>query len=238
MVKIFIDPGHGGSDPGAVGNGISEKNITLQIANEVQRILKNEYDNILIKMSRTIDKTVSLSDRTNAANSWGADFYLSIHINSGGGTGFESYVYPAASSQTKKYQKSIHEEIIRQIDLRDRGQKQANFHVLRESHMPAILTENGFIDNATDANKLKSSSYINKIARGHVNGLAKALNLHKKAGGSGSNGSTSNSSNKNKQKTDPNTLYRVQIGAFGNRKNAEELAERARKAGFPVYITR
>ena len=93
MVKIFIDPGHGGSDPGAVGFGLQEKNLTLDIANRVRDILMSEYENVCIKMSRTSDVFVSLSSRTNAANKWGADFYLSIHINSGGGTGFETYRY-------------------------------------------------------------------------------------------------------------------------------------------------
>ena len=85
MVKIFIDPGHGGNDPGAVGNGIQEKNITLQISTGIRDILLSEYDGVSVLMSRTDDQTVSLNARTNAANHWGADFYLSVHINSGGG---------------------------------------------------------------------------------------------------------------------------------------------------------
>jgi N-acetylmuramoyl-L-alanine amidase len=223
MVKIFIDPGHGGSDAGAVGNGISEKNITLQIAKQIQQILLNEYQNVSVKMSRTGDQTVSLNERTAAANNWGADFYLSVHINAGGGTGFESYVYPNVDALTKRYQDTIHDGVLSQTDFRDRGQKESNFHVLRESKMPALLTENGFIDNASDASKLKNATYINKIARGHVNGLVKALNLQRKAS------------------APPNTptagkLYRVQIGAFTKRENAEALAEKARKAGFQVYI--
>ena len=86
MVKVFLDPGHGGSDPGAVGNGIQEKNITLQIATQIRDILLDEYENVSIKMSRTGDQTVSLNERTNGANNWNADFYLSVHINSGGGS--------------------------------------------------------------------------------------------------------------------------------------------------------
>lgn len=87
MVKLFIDPGHGGTDPGAVGNGIQEKNLTLQIATLIKDILTLEYDNVSIRMSRTGDQTVSLSERTNAANAWGADFFLSVHINAGGEPG-------------------------------------------------------------------------------------------------------------------------------------------------------
>src|SRR5690625_7648935 len=84
MTKIYIDAGHGGNDPGASGNGLKEKDLTLTIAKKVQAILK---DYATVRMSRTTDKTLSLTQRTNDANSWGADYFLSIHINAGGGTG-------------------------------------------------------------------------------------------------------------------------------------------------------
>ncbi|MCY8369095.1 N-acetylmuramoyl-L-alanine amidase, partial [Bacillus spizizenii] len=156
MVKIFIDPGHGGSDPGATGNGLQEKTLTLQIALALRTILINEYEGVSLLLSRTSDQYVSLSDRTNAANSWGADFFLSIHINAGGGTGFESYIYPGVGAPTTTYQSAIHSNVIQAVDFADRGRKTANFHVLRESAMPALLTENGFIDTVADANKLKT----------------------------------------------------------------------------------
>jgi len=90
LFKLFLDPGHGGKDPGAEGNGLEEKDITLEIAKQIQDILTNHYQNVSVKMSRTTDKFVSLEERTDAANSWGATFFLSIHINSGNGTGFEA----------------------------------------------------------------------------------------------------------------------------------------------------
>lgn len=99
MVKIFIDPGHGGTDPGASANGLQEKQLTLQIALALRNILLNEYQNVTVQLSRTSDQTVSLTQRTNAANSWGADYFLSIHINAGGGTGFEDYIYPGVGAQ-------------------------------------------------------------------------------------------------------------------------------------------
>ncbi|KOP70971.1 N-acetylmuramoyl-L-alanine amidase [Bacillus sp. FJAT-21945] len=181
MAKIFIDPGHGGTDSGAVGNGLQEKNITLQISTRIRDILLNEYDNVSIRMSRTGDQTVSLSERTNAANAWGADFLLSVHINAGGGTGYEDYIYPGVGTPTTTYQNNIHSEVMKLVNFSDRGKKTANFHMLRESNMPAILTENGFIDNANDAAKLKTSSFIESIARGHVNGIVKSFNLPKKS---------------------------------------------------------
>ncbi|MFJ8245160.1 N-acetylmuramoyl-L-alanine amidase [Peribacillus asahii] len=177
LIKIFIDPGHGGKDPGAVGNGLIEKDLTLKIAERVKELLA-AYENVEVKMSRTGDTYPSLSDRTNAANTWGADFFLSIHINAGGGAGYEDFAY-TGSSKSIAYQNVIHAEIMNQIDMKDRGKKQGNLHVLRESDMPAILTECGFIDNKDDAAKLKDDDFIEKLAVGHVNGLVKAFGLKK-----------------------------------------------------------
>lgn len=214
MVKIFIDPGHGGSDPGSMGNGLQEKNLTIQIATTLRDILLNEYEGVSILLSRTSDQTVSLNERTNAANNWGADYYLSIHINAGGGTGFESYIYPGVGSPTTTYQDIIHDEIVMVVDFANRGKKTANFHVLRETRMPAMLTENGFIDNTNDTSKLKSTSYLSTIARGHANGLARAFNLTRK----------------------PTILYKVQIGAFRIKSNANNLASEAKSKGFDAIV--
>jgi N-acetylmuramoyl-L-alanine amidase len=179
MVKIFIDPGHGGSDSGAVGNGIQEKNITLQIGLKIREILEREYSNVSVRMSRTGDTTASLNQRTSMANSWGADFLYSVHVNSGGGVGYEDYIYSrlSNSSRTAQMQRTIHAEIIARNSMNDRGMKKADFHMLRETNMDAILTENGFIDNAGDAAKMKNPAWIESVARGHVVGLEKAFNL-------------------------------------------------------------
>lgn len=181
MVKIFIDPGHGGADPGAGGNGLFEKNVTLSIATSIRDILQNEYQNASVKMSRTGDQTVSLKERTDMANTWGADFYLSVHINSGGGTGYEDYIYIKISdnSRTAEIQRIVHSEVLKLNGLSDRGIKKADFHVVRESSMPAMLSENGFIDTASDAAKMKDTNWIENVARGHVNGLARAFSLQK-----------------------------------------------------------
>lgn len=181
MVKVFIDAGHGGSDPGAVGNGLKEKDITLKLAKRVESLLKN-YQNVLTKMSRTGDTYPSLSDRTNEANKWGADFLLSIHINAGGGNGYEDFVHPS-STKSIAYQNIIHAEVVKKIGkMVNRGKKQANYHMLRESNMPSILTECGFIDNSSDAVLLKQDAFIEGLAQGHVNGLVKAFGLNKKEG--------------------------------------------------------
>lgn len=187
-IKIFIDPGHGGRDSGATGNGLLEKDLVLDIAKRVVNYL-NQYDGVEIKMSRTTDKYLTLSQRTKMANDWDADYFVSIHINAGGGTGFESYIYqqtedgkiigrPTQDEINK--QNIIHDHIARNIDVKDRGKKRANFHVLRESNMSAILLEFLFIDNRNDANKLSQASYRDRLARLTAEGIAKAFNLSKK----------------------------------------------------------
>ncbi|WP_339183487.1 N-acetylmuramoyl-L-alanine amidase [Oceanobacillus sp. FSL W7-1293] len=178
--RIYIDPGHGGSDPGASANGLQEKDITLDIALRTRDILNEQYSGHTIKLSRTSDVTKSLNARTNEANNWGANFFVSIHINAGNSTGYESFTWNGSyenKERTNAIRNTIHNETVEQTGFTDRGKKQANLHVLRESSAPAILTENGFIDNAADADKLKSAASIEKIAQGHADGIAKALGL-------------------------------------------------------------
>lgn len=194
MVKIFIDPGHGDNDPGAVANGLKEKDLTLKIAKKIQSLL-SEYERVSVKLSRITDVYLPLSERADLANKWGADYFISVHINSGGGTGFESYIYNGSvSSATIAYQNVMHQEIMRAIgNVKDRGKKRANFAVVRETKMPAILTENLFIDHSADASKLKSDSFLSQIAFGHVQGIVKAFGL-KKSGSSTSKPNNNTSS--------------------------------------------
>lgn len=222
--KIFIDPGHGGGDPGATGNGLKEKDITLSIALKVRNILNNEYEGHSIKLSRTTDQSLSLNQRTELANRWNADYLVSIHINAGGGTGYEDYIYQSLSnaSKTAQLRDIMHTEVMKSIGGVNRGKKKANFHMLRESKMPAVLTENGFIDHPSDSKKIKTEAYLNKIARGHVNGLVKAFKL------------------KRKKVTQPqqqtNTFYRVVTGSFSSKANASNRVTALKKAGFDSFI--
>lgn len=189
MTKVFIDPGHGGTDPGAVGNGLREKDLNLKISQYIKSGL-SAYNGITVKMSRETDTTLSLPQRTNMANAWGADFLLSIHINAGGGTGFESFIYNGSvSNTTVKAQSIIHDEVMKVVSkygFRDRGKKRKNLHMCRESKMPAVLTENLFIDTKKDADMLKDDKFLRELAQGYVNGIAKLFNLKKKSSGGGS----------------------------------------------------
>ena len=170
---IYLDAGHGGSDPGAIGNGLQEKDVTLDIALRTKKEL--EAAGYTVIMSRTTDKYLSLSERTNHANRVNADIFVSIHINAGGGTGIETWKMangpkPKESNTLATY---IQNETIKQTGSRDRGVKDQNLHVNRESNMPSVLVELGFIDTKADADKLKQASFKNKAAKGIANGIKK-----------------------------------------------------------------
>src|SRR5690606_36203610 len=225
MVKIFIDPGHGGNDPGAVANGLREKDLTLKISKYMRDYLLANYSGVSVRMSRENDKTVSLSARTNDANKWGANAFISIHINAGGGTGFESYVYPGVGKATRDLQNAVHGEVMKTFSgFRDRSKKQANFHVLRETKMSAVLTENGFIDTKKDADFLKNEANLRKIGEAHALGVAKYFGLKKKA------------QPKPKPAQKKQVFYRVVTGSFTDRKNADAQVARLKKAGFDAFI--
>lgn len=218
-VKIMIDPGHGGSDPGAVGNGLKEKDLTLQIAIKTKDYLDKHYTGHITRLTRQGDDTLSLNARTNMANEWGADYFLSIHVNAGGGSGYEDFIYNGiVQAETSRLRDIIHDLTSKAVDWRNRGKKKANFHVLRETRMPAMLTENGFIDNKSDSDKLKQNSTINAIAKAHAEGLAKAFNLPKK------------------EVESPMKMYYVQVGAFKEKANAEKRLQEAKKYFPDAFI--
>ncbi|KOR88787.1 N-acetylmuramoyl-L-alanine amidase [Paenibacillus solani] len=186
MKKVWIDGGHGGKDPGAGANGLQEKNIVLTLSLEIKKQLERDYEGVQVLLSRSTDVFLELSERTEAANKAGADILVSIHCNAGGGDGgFESFRYTSASTASRSLQNVLHTEImaaLKPYNIIDRGQKAANLHMCRESKMPAVLTENLFIDVTTDAAKLKRQDVIDALITGHVNGIAKYLGLKKKEG--------------------------------------------------------
>ncbi|MCL7747986.1 N-acetylmuramoyl-L-alanine amidase family protein [Halalkalibacter alkaliphilus] len=237
MFKLYLDPGHGGSDTGATGNGMQEKDIVLDIALRIRNILNSEYANVDVRMSRTTDTDVTLAQRSSDANSWGADYFLSIHVNGLDGTaqGYEDFIYDGLSdtSQTAQYRDIMHEEITKVNELVNRGKKKANFHVLRETTMSALLTENGFIDNDEDAAKLSDPNWLQTVARGHVNGLERAFNLERSENGD-NNGDDDN-------ENDP--IYRVivdgtQEGAYRVRQNILNAVDRNLDSANEILIQR
>ncbi|SFK03534.1 N-acetylmuramoyl-L-alanine amidase [Halobacillus dabanensis] len=228
MKTVVIDAGHGGSDPGATYRGFQEKTFNLSIALNVQRILSQNYQ-VSIIMTRTTDTSLSLTARTNIANRNNADFFLSIHNNAAGGSGFETYIYNGPlSPNTQTYQNIIHESTYNAIgnkyNVRDRGKKRANLHVTRETDMSSLLIEVLFVDNDGDLALLRNSNFINDVSRGIAEGVADALNLPRKS------------------QPDPqpspgdDSLYRVIAGSFRNRENAEQRIEALSQEGIPGFV--
>lgn len=174
MPKVFLDAGHGGKDPGALGNGLKEKDINLSVTLKVGNILTNHGVNV--DYSRTTDTFLELADRAKKANDFKADIFVSIHCNAAenvNAKGVETYNYPN-STNGAKLAKSIQDSIISsKVYTANRGTKTANFAVLRLTNMPAALVEMAFITNAEDTNILKSKQdeLAIAIAKGILNYL-------------------------------------------------------------------
>lgn len=222
--KIFWDKGHGGNDPGAVANGLLEKVLTHRIVEYAMDYLELHFTGFEQRTSRAGDETVELNERDDLADNWGSDVFVSVHINAGKGKGFESFIHPNAGASTKALQNVVHAEILaamRKFDpsLIDRGNKQANYAVVRETKCPAVLTENLFIDS-TDHKWLKNEAFIKSVGEAHARGVAKFLGLPAKS----------------IEKPKDNKLYRVQMGAFSDRKNAEALVTKLKKDGYEAII--
>lgn len=184
MKTVWIDAGHGGKDPGAVANGLKEKDITLRISLAIKQRLESQYTDVKVLLSRSADTDMTLKERTDKANKAGASILISVHCNAGGGEGgFESYRYTGASAISKSLQDILHKTIVMELKpygVTDRGKKSKNLHMVRESKLPAVLTENLFVDVASDANKLKRQEVVEAIIQGHVKGIAQYFGLKPK----------------------------------------------------------
>ncbi|HZJ76602.1 MAG TPA: N-acetylmuramoyl-L-alanine amidase, partial [Oscillospiraceae bacterium] len=139
-MKIYIDPGHGGSDPGAVGpTGLKEKDINLDIAVNVKQILQRH--GIDAVLTRRDDSKIELRARVRMANENRADYFISIHTNSSFNsiaTGTETFAYPNSGLGTKLAD-AVQRALVNEIKLADRGVKHESFFVLKNTKMPAIL---------------------------------------------------------------------------------------------------
>lgn len=178
---ITLDPGHGGSDPGAIGaSGLKEKQITLEISMRVKELLEKEGANVF--MTRTSDKDVyapnasdraELQARVNVAEKHNSDLFLSLHINSSVNKsvgGFSSYYYPKTDNDLK-IAKAIQDKFAKNFGVDNLGVRQANFYVVKRCSMPATLLEMCFISNPKEEKLMKSKWFQKKTARLIVEGV-------------------------------------------------------------------
>lgn len=219
---IFLDPGHGGKDSGAIGYGLYEKNITLDICKRIANGLE-AYDCTCI-LSRSTDEYIPLEQRTTTANKLKARVLVSVHINAAtaaSARGFESYIYTSTSESTVSFQNVMHREIMKAIGntITDRGKKRKNLHMLRDSAMNAILTENLFVSNSSDVKLLKDDTFLKKLAQGHINGLVHYLGLKE-----------------NGTRPIEKKIWTVQAGSFEEKSNAENLYNQLIRDGYKPFI--
>jgi len=172
-IEVIIDAGHGDTDPGAISkSGKFEKDLTLAIALKVADRLKNEP---LIKpvLIRDDDTYTSPAERAAEANKLGVDLYVSIHANSSDQSsvkGTETFYW---RDDSLKFAETVHKELLAAIGSSDRSVKRDRFLVIRETTMPAVLLELGFISNAEDEAKLYNDQMQNRIADAIVKAIKK-----------------------------------------------------------------
>lgn len=211
---IMLDAGHGGRDPGAVFNGRQEKDDTLRLTLAIGEILQN--NGVDVEYTRTTDVYTSPYERTMKANNAGVDFFISIHRNSfptdNEVFGVESLVYDLSGIKYQMAQ-DINDQL-EAIGFVNLGVKaRPNLVVLRRTRMPAVLVEVGFIDSNVD-NRLFDDNF-DDIAQAIASGILDTL---ESVG------------------VIQNDYYRVQVGAFRNRRYAERLLNELLEQDYPAFI--
>ena len=232
MFKLALDAGHGIGTAGKRCMKSLDPNETREwwlndrIADYVESGLKayDGYELLRLDDSDDGQTDVALRTRTDKANSWGADFYLSIHhnagINGGKGGGIVVYTYPGAGAVTKAWRDELYDALIEHTALkgnRTSPKLEENYHVLRETKMSAVLLELGFMDSQTDVPIILTNEYAQACAKAIVEVLVKRGGLTKKAQAR-------------------EVQYKVQLGSFSQKKNAERLAAELKAKGYQTYI--
>ncbi|MFO7172426.1 MAG: N-acetylmuramoyl-L-alanine amidase family protein [Bacillota bacterium] len=163
--RIWVDPGHGGHDPGALGpSGSQEKQVNLAVALRLRELLTQA--GAQVQVTRQDDRFVELRARIQGANAAQADIFVSIHANSAGSpqaAGIETY-YWDNHPESARLAQAIHRHLIEELGLRDRGVKKNDYLVLREARMPAVLVELGFISNPEEERLLTDPSFQQRAA--------------------------------------------------------------------------
>lgn len=170
---VYVDAGHGGKDPGTIANGINEKDLNLSIALKVRNKLQQK--GVQVVMNRETDVFVDFKDTAKHANSVNSDVFVSIHNNSATATSANGLETFYTKQIDLPYGKEIHSRLIANTGAYDRGLKPDTYYVTNHTVMPAVLVEGGFITNPTEASKLKTDAYQEKIASAIVDGIMEYL---------------------------------------------------------------
>lgn len=222
--KVFLGVGHGGKDPGAIGNGFEEADLNLAIATACQAELVRH--GVTVGMSRTKDENDDLVEEINECNAFKPDLALDIHNNAGGGDGAEAY-HHHGGGVGKTLAENILDEIVK-IGQNSRGaktRKNSNgddyYGFIRQTNCPAVIVECAFVDNAKDIQIIDTAAEQKRMGIALAKGILKTLGIVYN------------------EPEDSTTIYRVQVGAFQNRAYAEAMLVDVRAAGFSnAYIVK
>ncbi|MCM3244294.1 N-acetylmuramoyl-L-alanine amidase [Cytobacillus firmus] len=219
-MKIILDAGHGYSTSGKRSpNGMREYEFNRAVAELAKEMLES-YQNTVVSFAHSDVRDVPLAERTALANKQNADCYVSIHANAYGtggwnsAGGIETYVYPSKPREALALAQKIQRNLISSTGLRDRGVKTADFQVLRETKMTAVLVECGFMTNKEEASLLRTPLYRKRCAQAIVKAIAEQYGL---------------------RKNDKIKQYKVQV-AFSEKQLAEKLAGSLKRDGFNATI--
>lgn len=212
MAKVFLSAGHGGTDPGAVANGLYEKAINLNTLLACKSEL--ERHGVTVVCSRVKDENDPVTDEVTEANASDADVAVSFHINAGGGDGFEAFYYET-SIKGKKLA-GLCEKHVKTLGQNSRGLKSGNhLHFIKKTKMTSVLLESFFLDNTKD--KCIGDTLVEQSAFGitYAKAILEYLGIA--------------------YKTSSKT-YRVQVGAYSSKANAEAMKKKLKAAGFDGII--
>lgn len=214
MAKVFLSAGHGGSDPGAVAYGLKEKDINLQTLLACQTELVRH--GVTVVCSRTTDEKDPVSQEVREANASGADFAVSFHANAGGGDGFEAFYYSA--SATGKRLAELCEKHVKALGQNSRGVKTGDrLAFIRGTRMAAVLVESFFVDNDKDNNIGDTVAEQKAFGVAYAKAILEHLGIEYKEEEAGKR-------------------YRVQVGVFNKKANAQALKKKLKAAGFEAII--
>lgn len=220
MAKVFIGVGHGGSDPGAVAS-VKEKDLNLSIALACRDCLAKHGVNV--KLSRTKDEDDPLSDEIRECNAFAPDLAVDIHNNAGGGDGAEVF-HHHGGGKGKTLAENILAEMVK-VGQNSRGAKVRKnasgkdyYGFIRETSCPAVIVECAFVDNPSDLQILATESDRQKVGQAIARGILKTLGVEIQC--------------------DRGTLYRVQVGAYLLKSNAEAMHRKLKAIGFDAFIVK